>query len=55
MMNKKEKQIRDAHAKNRRMIGRLWNTFTPVKEILELNRLNDIALQNDLAKLEAEQ
>jgi hypothetical protein len=50
----KEKQIRDVHAKNRRMINRLWNTYTPVKEILELTRLNDIALQNDLKKLEAQ-
>ena len=54
-MNKKEKRIRDAHKANRRMINRLWNTYTPVKQILELTRLNDIALQNDLKKLEAEQ
>jgi len=44
-------ELMKIYHKNQRDIGRLYNTMTPLKVILELSRDNDIALQNESAKL----
>ena len=50
-MDKDEKQLREAHAKNIRDISKLWHGYTSVKEIRYLLYLNDVALENELKKL----
>lgn len=38
--------------KTRRQIARLYNTYTPIREIEQLSADLEIALQNDLERLE---
>jgi hypothetical protein len=46
-------ELTKMYHKNRKDIAKLYNGYTPVKEIKELNRINEIAYQNELKKLES--
>ena len=48
-MNKLE--LKKAYLKNRKDIAKLHNTMTRLSEIRKLNRLNEIAYQNELKKI----
>lgn len=46
-------QLYKLYNKNKKQINKLYNGYTPVKEIKRLHHMNDVALENELKKLKA--